>query len=84
MKKEKPNIFEASDKQNTMENIGQILSINAKDIKTTMNKKKMLFIIGAIVILISLMAGCVGPSGGGGGHYMAISTLDLSWFQRFF
>jgi len=83
MKQKENNNFEASEnnKQIDIDSIGQILKINSNEIKTTMGRKKILLIIGGIMLLVLSLAGCIGPTNPPG-HYMAISVNDFSWIWR--
>lgn len=82
MKQKENNNFEASENNEQVEisDIGQILNINSDEIKTTMRKKKILLIIGGIMLLVLSLAGCIDNDPGG--HYMAISMNDFSWIWR--
>ena len=83
MKQKENNNFEASENNKKLDinSIGQILKINSDDIKTTMGRKKILLIIGGIMLLVLSLAGCMEPPNNGG-HYMAISMNDFSWIWR--
>ena len=78
MKKEKT--IEA-DENSEINSIGQMLNISSDDIRTTMNKKKILLITGLVIIVVSVLAGCIDPNPGPG-HYMAVGIYDFSWVWR--
>ena len=84
MKQKEKNNFEAGEnnKRVDIRSIGQILNIDSNEIKTTMRKKKIMLIVGGIMILVLSLAGCINGPPNNGGHYMAISMNDFSWIWR--
>jgi len=86
MKEEKTSINEASENKelSDMPDIAKIMNIKSDDVRTIMRKKKIYFIIGAILVMVAMLTGCISPNPGGGGHYMAICIKDFSWIWRFF
>ena len=63
--------------------IGKIFDIERNEIKAIMRKKKVMFVIGILILLISIFSGCLGP-GRPGYHYGAVCIQDFSWIWRIF
>ena len=64
--------------------IGSLLNIETNEIQSTLRKKKIMVLIGLIILIISLLSGCIGPGGRPGYHYGAICIQDFSWIWRLF
>jgi hypothetical protein len=60
--------------------IGQLLNISPDDTIALNRRRRMLVLIGIILLLISLVAGCISEPPGV--HYMGIGTLDFNWITR--
>jgi hypothetical protein len=78
-KKRKENINKAST-TTSLAVIGQLLNISPSDTIALNRRRRMLVLIGIILILIGIIAGCISEPPGV--HYMGIGTLDFNWITR--
>jgi hypothetical protein len=80
LKNPKDNSYQKKD----LYTVGKLVNIGKKEIQATLRKKKMMVLIGIVILIISLLSGCFGPGGKPGYHYGAICIQDFSWIWRLF